>query len=189
MREIIVLLMYCCVSISVAAEIGTTRDFHQLPDDVFIHQQEAGVETQGWYKAVSLTRRFQVDFPAPYSEWSAGVVDMENEARIYSLGAVTKEGITFQVTEFPRFDEDNTSDIKSLTKAVFKGRATSYKRYFNYQQLDASEVKVRTASTVTIYRYILSMGYIYQISLAYPKKKARLAKKLESGFLTSFEVK
>lgn len=189
MNKVLGILLFCSLSMGYSAYAVAEQSAQKFPEGVELLRQGVIHDyTSGWQSASSESARFEVDFPLPFNEWKA--YTDEHKDPIYSLGVISKEGVSFMVSEFPRAIFQQTEDLDRFIKNSFAKQEIMSKGFFQYQGREAAEVKIKDTSKniYAFYRYVLSETYIYQLSIEYPGKHARLARKLRKDFMDSLVV-
>lgn len=179
-------IVICCYGVFIYA-MELDNALTDLPDGIEVHNVDSGEANEdGWYPAESITGRFKLSFPTPYSEWS--IANPNHEQKTHSLSSTSSEGIKFLIIEFTRTEEDKSKTAKEITKSFLKNKRRRYNRHFIYDSYQGTEIKITSKKSSAIYRFIFTPDYIYQISIEYPKSQKALAKKLSAVFLNSLHL-
>lgn len=158
-----------------------------VPEEANLLRVQAGtINRYGWYKAQSASRRFLVEFPAHFQEWEA-VVDSQTSPTM-SLGTTSSNGTKYLVTEFQKPTDLEFKNLTSFVRQFFEGQHRSSTRNITYRGINGKEVLVNRLNTSTVYHFLFTDDYIYQLSVEYTKVNQSVAVKKARVFFNTFRL-
>lgn len=158
-----------------------------VPEGVDLLRVEAGtINKYGWYKAQSASLRFSVKFPTRFQEWQT-VLDSQLSPTM-SLGATSSNGTKYLITEFQKPTDDGFKNITNFVRRFFADKHRSFTRSITYRGIKGKEVLVKSNKASTLYRFLFTDDYIYQLSVEYTKKNRSVSVKKARVFFSSFDL-
>lgn len=158
-----------------------------VPEEVNLLRVQAGsINQYGWYRAKSASRRFFVEFPAHFQEWKTALNSQTSPTM--SLGTTSSNGVKYLVTEFQRRTDDDFKNLTSFVQRFFEDQHLSSTRDIVYRGTNGIEVLVDRENTSTIYRFLFTDNYIYQLSVEYTKENRPVAVNKARVFFSTFRL-
>ena len=158
-----------------------------MPEEVNLLRVQAGtINKYGWYKAESASRRFLVEFPVHFQEWKT-VLDNQTSATM-SLGTTSSNGTKYIVTEFQKPTDGKFKNRNSFVIQFFEGQHRSTTRNIIYRGINGKEVLVNRENTSTVYRFLFTDDYIYQLSVEYTKENQSVDVRKARVFFSTFHL-
>lgn len=149
-----------------------------------IIQKNAGKKlNRGWFLAHSSNERFRISVPTQFNEWA---IPVEKGNVVNMIGSKSSDGFNFVVIEFPRELYPARADLRTIVNAYFAEQPPQSKRFRKFRGFASAQVKTVGLQRSKETRYVMTSGFLYQLSVDYPNTQQRLANKQAKRFFRSF---